>query len=94
MQPDAILREVYAAREKLAASCDDDLDKLFAMIKRLEARHPSRLVCPPRRPASPVASTPATSVAETPGNYAGTGAEGRTDWRANGEDAPRPAAPG
>lgn len=43
-QPDPIIEEVRAAREKIAAEHDFDLHKLFSHWRRMEQRRPDRVV--------------------------------------------------
>jgi hypothetical protein len=44
MHHDPIVEEVRAAREKIAAEHDFDLHKLFSHWRRMEQRHPDRVV--------------------------------------------------
>jgi hypothetical protein len=81
MRDDPIVQEVRQARERFAAAFGYDIDRIFAEIKRLEARHPSRFLRPRARAAAttaPATPTPVPGVAEAPGRYATpTGPKGR-----------------
>ncbi len=44
MKPDPIMREVYRMKAQVARETGNDIDKLFALIKEEEKKHPERLV--------------------------------------------------
>lgn len=51
MQPDPILQEVYAAKDKLARKYGGDTHKLFEHFRAAAKKHPERVVNlqPPRK---------------------------------------------
>jgi hypothetical protein len=44
MSKDPIIAEVRRVRESIFSECEQDMDKLFQRVKRLEQKHPQRLI--------------------------------------------------
>ena len=47
MEPDEIMKEVYARKLDLARETNFDFDTLWKRLQELEREHPDRLVRPP-----------------------------------------------
>ncbi len=65
--PNPIVEEIRAIKHKLAAECDNDLDKIFADLKRKEEASGRKYVsCPPRSGDAPVIPPLDTTSDNTP----------------------------
>jgi hypothetical protein len=40
---DPIVEEIHEIRRQIAEECDFDMDKIFEMLKKMEAEHPERM---------------------------------------------------